>query len=58
IFHIKRFQLSNNRWIKSPRSVRFPIRSFHPAKFLAPRSSNVNSLATSPTEDNFSESSC
>ncbi|CAF1053304.1 unnamed protein product [Adineta steineri] len=57
IFHIKRFQLSNNRWIKSPRSVRFPIRSFHPAKFLAPRSSNVNSLATSPTEDNFSDSS-
>ncbi|CAF1168615.1 unnamed protein product [Adineta steineri] len=57
IFHIKRFQLSNNRWIKSPRPVRFPIRSFHPAKFLAPRSSNVNSIATSPTEDNFSDSS-
>ncbi|CAF4418330.1 unnamed protein product, partial [Rotaria sp. Silwood2] len=57
IFHIKRFQLSNNRWIKSSRSVRFPIRSFHPSKYLPPRSSSTSSLSTSSIEDNLSTSS-
>ncbi|CAF3403769.1 unnamed protein product, partial [Rotaria sp. Silwood2] len=44
IFHIKRFQLSNNRWIKSSRSVRFPIRSFHLSKYLPPLSSTTSSF--------------
>ncbi|CAF1339296.1 unnamed protein product [Rotaria sordida] len=57
IFHIKRFQLSNNRWIKSSRSVRFPIRSFYPSKYLPQRSSIINSLSTSTIEDNLSTSS-
>ncbi|CAF1131929.1 unnamed protein product [Adineta ricciae] len=57
IFHIKRFQLSNNRWIKSSRAVRFPIRSFHPAKYLAQRSTTTSSRATSLNEDNLSDSS-
>ncbi|CAF3340873.1 unnamed protein product [Rotaria sp. Silwood1] len=56
IFHIKRFQLSNNRWIKSSRPVRFPITSFHPSKYLAQRSS-TNSLQFQPRDDNISTSS-
>ncbi|CAM4750883.1 unnamed protein product [Rotaria magnacalcarata] len=57
IFHIKRFQLSNNRWIKSSRPVRFPIRSFQPSKFLPARSSTANSSSMSPVDDNLSNSS-
>jgi len=57
IFHIKRFQLSNNRWIKSSLPVRFPIQSFQPSKYLAQRSPSTSSLLPSPTDDNLSISS-
>jgi len=57
IFHIKRFQLSNNRWIKSSRAVRFPINSFHPSKYIAQRSPTASSLPSRTTDDNLSTSS-
>ncbi|XP_063060913.1 ubiquitin carboxyl-terminal hydrolase 32 isoform X2 [Engraulis encrasicolus] len=37
IVHLKRFQLVNNRWIKSQKIVKFPRMGFDPAAFLAPR---------------------
>ncbi|CAF0759373.1 unnamed protein product [Adineta ricciae] len=57
IFHIKRFQLSNNRWIKSSRPVRFPIHSFYPSKYLAQRSSVPTPMQFRPVNDNLSSSS-
>ncbi|CAF0809558.1 unnamed protein product [Adineta steineri] len=57
IFHIKRFQLANNRWIKSSRPVRFPINSFHPSKYLAQRSPMSSSLQFRSADDNLSTSS-
>ncbi|CAF4760386.1 unnamed protein product [Rotaria socialis] len=57
IFHIKRFQLSNTRWIKSSRPVRFPIKSFHPSKYLAQRSPTNTSIQFLPTEGDISTSS-
>ncbi|CAF3315764.1 unnamed protein product [Rotaria socialis] len=57
IFHIKRFQLSNTRWIKSSRPVRFPIKSFHPSKYLAQRSPANTSIQFLPTEGDISTSS-
>ncbi|CAF0968583.1 unnamed protein product [Rotaria sordida] len=57
IFHIKRFQLSNNRWIKSSRPVRFPIKSFHPSKYLGQRSSTNSLLQFHPTDDTICTSS-
>ncbi|UJR27426.1 hypothetical protein I4U23_008715 [Adineta vaga] len=57
IFHIKRFQLSNNRWIKSSRPVRFPIHSFYPSNYIAQRSLVHKSLQFRPVNDNLSSSS-
>ena len=52
IFHIKRFQLSGNRWVKSSRAVHFPVRSFRPSKYLPQRSS-----ASPPVDKHRSDSS-
>ncbi|CAF0974201.1 unnamed protein product, partial [Didymodactylos carnosus] len=46
IFHIKRFQLYNNRWIKSSRPIRFPIHSFYPSAYVATRTPIALNLQT------------
>eukprot|EP00795_Rhopilema_esculentum_P015115 gene15115-6296_t len=37
IIHIKRFQLLNNRWIKSNKIVKFPMKKFDPSSYLEER---------------------
>ncbi|XP_018105104.1 ubiquitin carboxyl-terminal hydrolase 32 isoform X1 [Xenopus laevis] len=37
IFHLKRFQFVNGRWIKSQKIVKFPQESFDPSAFFVPK---------------------
>ncbi len=37
IIHLKRFQQLNNRWIKSNKIVKFPMRKFDPSSYLVER---------------------
>ena len=37
VVHLKRFQLFNNRWVKSQKIVRFPMKNFDPSNYLVQR---------------------
>ncbi len=37
IIHLKRFQFLNNRWVKSQKIVRFPMKNFDPRSYLSQR---------------------
>lgn len=37
VIHLKRFQAVNNRWVKSNKVVRFPMKNFDPSMYLAKR---------------------
>ena len=39
VIHLKRFQLVNNHWVKSNKTVQFPMEGFDPSAFLAKPSS-------------------
>ena len=42
IVNLKRFQFLNGRWVKSHKIVKFPLESFDPACYLAPRKETVS----------------
>lgn len=46
IFHFKRFQSVNDRWVKSCKMVTFPQKDFDPSQYLA--DANVQSTSTTP----------